>query len=160
MSKLMVAKPSTVLAIIITVLLARPGGARKAMAQAQFEDSGQCSKIYTDGEARQLSEAARKVVPRGHSRRKDVVLKKLGVDFSRLCSRRQGGANLGYKICWQISPSFDLTWWVSAFDGPPRERDDRRIYSVRIMQRQPGYLGTQCPMTDEERGVPKGAASK
>ena len=73
----------------------------------------------------------------------------------RLCNCRQGGANLGYKICSQISPSYDLTWWLSAFDGPPGERDDRRIYAVGMMQRQCGLLGTWCPMTDEERGVKK-----
>ena len=119
MSKVVVAKPSIILALTGAILLGSPGGAFRAVVLAQPKDAGQCSKLYTDDDAKQLVEAARKVVPRGrHPRRKDAVLKELGVDQDRLCNRRQGGANLGYKICWQVSPSFDLTWWLSAFDGP------------------------------------------
>jgi hypothetical protein len=153
-----VAKPSIIFALAVAIL---PTGPLRAVALAQPQDAGQCSKLYSDDEAKQLVEAARKAVPRGrHPKRKDAVLKDLGVAPDRLCNRRQGGANLGYKICWQVSPSFDVTWWLSAFDGPPSDRDDRRIYSVRITPRQPGYLGTQCPMTDEERGLTKKSGTK
>jgi len=158
LSRFVVAKPSIILAI--TVILASPSATPVALAQGQPKDSDPCSKSYTDDEAKQLTDAARKAVRRGHPRRKDIVLKDLGVDPSRLCNRRQGGANLGYKICWQVSPSYDLTWWLSAFDGPPDDRDDRRISSVRIVQHQSGYWGTQCPMTDEERGPPEKTATK
>jgi hypothetical protein len=144
----------------LAILLFLGGGARKVLAQDQAEGIGQCSKLYTDDEARQFGDPARRAVPRGRFTRKAVVLKKLGIDPNRLCNRRHSGANLGQKICWQISPSYDLTWWQSAFDGPPLARDDRRIYSVRIMQRQQGWLGTQCPMTDEDKGVKRGTTRK
>jgi hypothetical protein len=158
LSRLVVARPSIILAI--TVILVSPSAMPVALAQGRPKDSGPCSKTYTDDEAKQLTDAARKVVRRGHPRRRGIVLKDLGVDPSRLCNRRQGGANLGYRICWQVSPSYDLTWWLSAFDGPPDDRDDRRISAVRIVQRRSGYWGTQCPMTDEERGPPKKTAAK
>jgi hypothetical protein len=112
-----------------------------------------CGHLYTDADAVRLTEPAREVVPRGKRRTKKAVLKMLDVDPRRLCNRRVGAMNLGYKICWQLSPAYDLTWWLSAFDGPPRERDSRRVYSVRIMQREPRYWGTGCPPSEEERGV-------
>ena len=136
-------------------LLVLAGGVRQAQAEERAGDSGQCGNLYTDDEGKALGEVIKKAAPRRQFKRKDLVLKKIGVDPKRLCNRRQGGANLGYKICWQISPSYDLTLWLSAFDGPPGERDDRRIYAVGMMQRQSGLLGTWCPMTDEERGVKK-----
>jgi hypothetical protein len=136
-------------------LLVLGGEAGRPLAQERHETIRRCANLITDDEARTLGETIAKAAPRRQFKRKDVVPKKIGVDPIRLCNRRQGGANLGYKICWQISPSYDLTWWQSAFDGPADDRDDRRIYSVGVMQRPPGWLGSQCSMTDEERGVTK-----
>jgi hypothetical protein len=144
----------------LAVLVAWCGGMGDMAAEERPEKNGQCTNLYTDDEAKALGEIIKKAAPRGQFKRKDLVLNKIGADPKRLCNRRQGGANLGYKICWQMSPSYDLTWWQSAFDGPPDDRDDRRIYSVGIMQRQPGWWATQCPMSDEERGVRRRAAKK
>src|SRR5664279_1459258 len=82
-------------------LLVLAGGVRQAQAEERTGDSGQCGNLYSDEEAKAFGEVIKKAVPRRQFKRKDLVLKRIGVDQKRLCNRRLGGANLGYKICWQ-----------------------------------------------------------
>lgn len=95
----------------------------------------QCGDLYSDEEARSLVEPAGKAVPKGRAFRRDGVLKALGIDPARLCNRRVLRINLGYIESWQMSPSFDFRWAGDVRSLTPPNRDNRRIYHVRVVPR-------------------------
>jgi hypothetical protein len=94
-----------------------------------------CTNLYTDGEAQDLALRAKDVVPIGTVRRKDVVLKALGIDPTHLCHRRVAQFNMGYVESWQMSDGFDIRWASGVRDRSPLDRKDRKIFHVRVVPR-------------------------
>jgi hypothetical protein len=95
-----------------------------------------CPNLYSDTEARDLARRAKDSVPIGTARRKDVVLKALGIAPTRLCNHQVEAFNLGYVESWQISQGFDIRWAAAAQDRTPLDRKDRKIFHVRVVPRE------------------------
>ena len=125
------------------LLVARP-------ARAAGGAGGECPNLYTDGEARELILPARRAVPTGKFRRKDVVLKALSVDPARLCNRRVVQMNLGYVEVWQVSNGFDLIWSAAVRDRRPLEATDHKIFEVRVVPRETAPPGDVRPQVVED----------
>jgi hypothetical protein len=102
---------------------------------AAESSSEQCTHLYTDDEARDVARRAEQVLPIGTERRKETVLKELGVEPARLCHRRVGRANLAYVESWKISTGFDIRWAAGTLDRTPLDRKDRKIFHVSVVPR-------------------------
>jgi hypothetical protein len=103
---------------------------------ASVDSAEGCANLYTDGEARDLALRAKDAVPLGTVRRKDAVLKALGVEPARLCHQRVVRFNLGVIESWQISGGFDIRWASDARNRTPLDRRDRKIFHVRVVPRE------------------------
>jgi hypothetical protein len=135
--------------VVLCVVLA--SGKRRVTAKEQGDTKDKCAMLYTDEDARRLIQAAEKAVPAGRFLAKNSVLKALSIDPSRLCNRRVHQFNLGYVESWQLSKSFDLTWGAAVQDPTPLERDDRKIFHVRILKRSERPNALLIPQDVEAR---------
>ena len=93
--------------------------------------------MYSDEEAARLVERAASVVSVGKTRPKRDVFRVLQIDPSRLRDRRVVQINLGVMETYQLSESFDLTWAAAVQDPTPLDRDDRKVFGVRVQPRKP-----------------------
>jgi hypothetical protein len=93
-----------------------------------------CTAFYTDDEAVALTDAAILSVPPARLESLPIVLKRLGLDQRRLCNRRLQQENMSYVERWQISKNFDIMWAMPAGDRRVLEREDRKVFFVRILK--------------------------
>jgi hypothetical protein len=120
---------------MVAVLLVIVGAIHgRAFAEDRSGQNDQCGSLYTDEEAKGLIHPAEKAIPAGKALAKKAVLNKLGIDLKRLCNRQVQQFNLGYVERWRLSQLFDLVWSAAVQDPTPLERDDRRIFHVRVIK--------------------------
>ena len=112
--------------------------------------------MYSDEDAARLIERAAAVVPPGKTRAKQDVFRALQIDPMRLREHRVVQVNLGLIETYQLSESFDLTWAAGVQDPTPLDREDRKVFGVRVLPRRPvsqdleavGLLSNQPLRTD------------
>ena len=137
----------TIIIALITLCTVLGSGQPKATAGDRTNERNKCTILYTDEQASRLVHAAEKAVPAGKFLAKNSVLKALGIDPKRLCNRQVHQFNLGYFERWHLSKTYDLTWGAAVQDPTPLERDDRKIFHVRIIKRSELFP----PMVDEKQ---------
>ena len=93
--------------------------------------------MYSDEDAARLIERAAAVVPTGKTLAKRDVFRTLQIDPARLREHRSERSNLAVFETYQLSESFDLDWAAGTQDPIPLDRDDRRIFHVRVLPRKP-----------------------
>jgi hypothetical protein len=103
-------------------------------AGGTVKDKDECAALYSDEEAVALTDSAILSASPTKQVSRLVVLQRLGVDPQRLCNRRVYPMNMSHFERWQISKSFDLTWTVPVGNPKVLEKEDRRVFNVRILK--------------------------
>jgi hypothetical protein len=98
--------------------------------------SAKVGPLYTDAEAKSMMASATAAVPAGETHLKSEVFSLLGIDANRLCARRIYGIQRVFVESWRISANFDISWKTTASDGHPAASENRRIFGVRILERE------------------------